>query len=101
MFSTVASIILTAIFIVFAKPSLALNTQSYFAMLVGAMGIGASLTFYYALEQGKVSIVVPLTAMYPIVTVILAMVVLREKLSPVQGVGVILAIVAVLLISIG
>jgi len=101
VFSTVASIILTAIFIVFAKPSLALNAQSCFAMLVGAMGIGASLTFYYALEQGKVSVVVPLTAMYPIVTVILAMVVLREKLSPVQGVGVILAIVAVLLISIG
>ena len=101
VFSTVGSIFLTAIFIVFARPSFAFNMQTCSAMLVGMLGVGASMTFYYALEQGKVSIVVPLTAMYPLVTVILAAVILREKLSPTQGIGVILAIVAVLLISIG
>ena len=70
-------------------------------MLVGLLGIGASMTFYYALESGKASIVVPLTAMYPLVVVILAAVVLGERLSPAQGIGVVLAIVAVVLISIG
>ena len=101
LFSAVGSIFFTAIFFVFAKPPLAFNMQTCSAMLVGIMGVGASMTFYYALEQGKVSIVVPLTAMYPLVTVILAAVVLREKLSPTQGIGVLLAIAAILLISIG
>jgi transporter family protein len=101
LFSTLGSILFTAIFFVLAKPSLVFNLQTCSAMLVGVMGVSASMAFYYALESGKVSIVVPLTAMYPLVTVILAAVVLREKLSPTQGVGVLLAIVAVLLISIG
>jgi EamA domain-containing membrane protein RarD len=39
--------------------------------------------------------------MYPLVTIILAVVVLKEELSPTQGIGVLLAIVAVVLISIG
>jgi len=100
-FSTVASIFFAVIFWTVAKPSLNLNTETCSAMLIGLVGIAASMTFYYALETGKVSIVVPLTAMYPLVTVVLAAAILREKLSLTQGVGVVLAIVAVLLISIG
>ena len=100
-FSTVASIFFAAIFLVVEKPSLTVNMQTCSAMLVGLLGIGASMTFYYALESGKASIVVPLTAMYPLVVVILATVILGEKLSPAQGIGVVLAIVAVVLISIG
>jgi len=88
-------------FFVFGKPTVAFNMQTATAMLVGVLGVSASMTFYYALERGKVSIVVPLTAMYPIVTVVLAAVILKEELSLTQGVGVLLAIVAVLLISIG
>jgi transporter family protein len=70
-------------------------------MLVGIVMVAGLMTFYQALEHGKVSVVVPLTAMYPLVTIILAVVVLKEELSPTQGIGVLLAIVAVVLISIG
>jgi transporter family protein len=100
-YSIVAQMFLIIIFYAFTKPSLAFNTQTCYAMLLGIIGGAATMAFYYALEQGKASIVVPLTAMYPLVTVILAALVLREKPSPTQGIGVLLAIVAVVLISIG
>ena len=101
LFSSVASMIFITFFFVIAKPTVAFNMQTATAILVGVLGVSASMTFYYALERGKVSIVVPLTATYPIVTVVLAAVILKEELSLTQGVGVLLAIVAVLLISIG
>ncbi len=101
LFSTIASLCFVIVFSVFAKPSLAFNMQTYSAMAVGIFGAGATLSFFYALEKGEVSIVVPLTAMYPVVTVLLAAALLRERLSPIQGIGVVLAITAILLISIG
>src|SRR5919206_2140014 len=48
--------------------------------LVSGAGLALGLLFYYlALEKGQVSIVVPLTATYPIVSVILGYTILREK----------------------
>ncbi|MGD0423823.1 MAG: EamA family transporter [Candidatus Bathyarchaeia archaeon] len=100
-FSVISQMFFIVIFYVFAKPSLAINMQTCYAMLVGIVMVAGLMTFYQALEHGKVSVVVPLTAMYPLVTIILAVVVLKEELSPTQGIGVLLAIVAVVLISIG
>lgn len=100
-FATFAQLFFIVIFYAFAKPSLTFNMQTCSAMLLGIMGVAATMTFYYALEQGKASVVVPLAAMYPLVTVILSVLLLREQLSLTQGIGVLLAIVAVVLISIG
>jgi transporter family protein len=62
-------------------------------------GLGAWFLFT-ALEKGaKASIAVPLTALNPLVTILLALVFLSERLTIVQSVGVILAIVAGVLIS--
>jgi transporter family protein len=58
------------------------------------------LGFYSALDGGKAPIVVPLTALYPIVTVLLSFLVLSERISPIKAVGVVLALVAILLLSI-
>jgi transporter family protein len=48
---------------------------------------------------GKASIVAPFTALYPLVVVIAAPLVLNESVSLVQGVGVLCALVAVVLLS--
>ncbi len=53
-----------------------------------------------ALEGGKASVVIPLTALYPAVTVAMAAVLLKEKPNPYQAVGIVLAIVASVLLSI-
>lgn len=62
-------------------------------------GLGA-LTSFAALESGgKASVVISLISLYPLLTVAFAVLVLHEKLTPVQGIGIALAIVAAILLS--
>ena len=62
-------------------------------------GLGA-LTSFKALESGgKASVVIALIALFPLVTVALAVVFLHEKLTLVQGAGIALAIIAAILLS--
>lgn len=67
--------------------SAALNTVGGWALLA-AMRHG-----------GKASIVVPFTALYPLVVVLVAPVVLHESISLLQGTGVVCALIAVVLLS--
>jgi transporter family protein len=69
------------------------------AFLTGVLNYLGLLCFMYAIRVGKVSIVAPLTALYPVVTLVLAMIFLRERINPVQLAGIILALVSVVLIS--
>ncbi len=57
------------------------------------------LLFYKGLQVGKVSIISPLTACWAIVTVILSLIFLNERLTAIQGVGVTLAILGAILAS--
>ena len=62
-------------------------------------GLGA-LTSFTALESGgKASVVISLISLYPLVTVAFAVTVLHEHLTLVQAVGVGLAIIAAILLS--
>ena len=69
------------------------------ALLTGVMGYLGLICFMYAIRGGKICIVAPLTALYPVVTLALAMIFLREKINIVQFAGIILACVSVVLIS--
>jgi transporter family protein len=63
-------------------------------------GLGA-LTSFTALESGgKASIVISLVSLYPLLTVAFAVTVLHERMTALQGVGIVLAIVAAILLSI-
>jgi transporter family protein len=59
-----------------------------------------ALFLYMSLESGaKASIAVPLTALYPLLTVLLAVALLGERVSPLHWIGIILAVVAAVLMS--
>jgi transporter family protein len=62
-------------------------------------GLGAWTSFAALESGGKASIVIPLVYMYPLVTVAGAWLLLGERISFRQGLGVILAILAVILLS--
>jgi transporter family protein len=65
--------------------------------LLNALGAWALLA---AMKHGgKASIVVPFTALYPLVTVSLAPLLLHESITPQQGAGVVCALIAVVLLS--
>jgi transporter family protein len=70
-----------------------------YALYAGIASTIALLSFYYAVKLGKVSIVVPLSALYPIVTVTLSGIFLGEKITLLQGTGIIFAILAIFLLS--
>jgi transporter family protein len=71
-----------------------------FATLTGvAYGIGC-LFYFIAASKGKIITVVTLTALYPLVTIILAYWLLKETVSVRQCVGIGLAFVAIMLMSI-
>jgi bacterial/archaeal transporter family protein len=66
----------------------------------GVFGAFGSLALIVALAKGgKTAIVFPLTALYPLVTVCLAIMFLRESARSIQGLGIALALCAVLLLS--
>ena len=69
------------------------------ALLFGILyGIG-TLLFIFVLSTGRAAIIVPLTALYPLITVILALLWLGETLNLPQGIGVVLAVVAGVLLA--
>jgi len=73
----------------------------FWAFLTGILGGVGNLAFFQALVTGgKASVVAPVTALFPMVTVLLAMVFLKERLGRVQWVGLGLAFVAIYLLSV-
>jgi transporter family protein len=72
----------------------------FWAFLTGILGGVGNLAFFQAMvEGGKASVVAPVTALFPMVTVLLALIFLKERLGRVQWVGLALAFVAIYLLS--
>lgn len=72
----------------------------WLAVIGGALnGLGA-MTSFKALESGgKASIVIPLCYLYPLITILLALLFLHEKVTRTEVAGITLALVAALLLS--
>lgn len=69
--------------------------------VVGLADAGANLTFGVASTMGMVSIVSVLAGLYPVSTVVLALIFLGERLLPIQRVGVSIALVGIALLAAG
>ena len=61
-------------------------------------GLGL-LAYYAAMARGKASVVGPVTALFPLLTVGLAFCLLKERMNRVQGVGMILALLSIFILS--
>lgn len=70
------------------------------AFLTGILGGTGNIAFFRALVMGgKASIVSPVTALFPLVTVILAVTLLHERVGMAQRIGLVLALGAIYLLS--
>jgi drug/metabolite transporter (DMT)-like permease len=96
---TSVSICVTALLV--ARASLPPRGQLPLIVLSGVGDVGGNLLYGLASRHGAVSTVSVLASLYPIVTVALAMVVLRERVSRLQLVGVALTFAGIGLISSG
>ena len=70
------------------------------AVVCGAIDASANAFLLLGLRLGELTIQSVLTALYPAGTIILAAIVLRERIAPVQIVGLVLALVAAAMLSI-
>lgn len=70
-----------------------------FSILGGAAGLIGTLFFLKSLAIGKTYVVVTLTALYPLITIILAFIVLRESLTLKNAIGVLFALIAMYLFA--
>ena len=69
------------------------------AMLTGMLGVAGALAYLFAVSRGPVTIISTVTALYPILAVLLAYLFLNEPISVKQGLGILLGPVAIVLIS--
>lgn len=68
------------------------------AITTGVFGFLGALCYLLAVSKGPVSLVVILTALYPVLSILLAVIILNEPITLKQGVGILLALGAMLLI---
>lgn len=65
-----------------------ISGRSWLFLILSGLATGASwLCYYYAIQQGQVSIVVPIDKLSILVTVIFSLIVFKEKLSAKAWVG--------------
>ncbi|CAI8875169.1 EamA family transporter [Methylocaldum szegediense] len=69
------------------------------ALSTGVLGAMGAFAFLHAVTKGPVTLVSTGTALYPILAIVLACCFLNESVTLRQGVGIVLALIAVALIS--
>ncbi|MGI8907093.1 MAG: DMT family transporter [Candidatus Sumerlaeaceae bacterium] len=65
----------------------------------GLLGAGGQLLLFETLKSGPAYLVFPVVSLYPVLTIILAATLLREKAAPRTWAGIVLAIVAIPLLA--
>jgi uncharacterized membrane protein len=71
----------------------------FLGSVVGLLGAGGQLLLFQALRQGPAYIVFPIISLYPVLTIFLSLVLLKERTHLKQWIGIILALVAMFFLS--
>jgi transporter family protein len=96
-----AMVALSAVVMVIARPHWGLGSTVVICSIAGGAlnGLGAWTSFRALESGGKASIVISLISLFPLLTVVLAVAILHERLTWMQGAGAVVAIVAAILLS--
>ena len=98
-----AMVALSAIVLLLARPHWGVGRIVVISSIAGGLlnGLGAWTSFRALESGGKASIVISLISLYPLLTVLLAVVLLGERLTWMQSAGAVTAIAAAILLSLG
>src|SRR5690606_38875904 len=70
-----------------------------YGMTVGLTGAGGQLMLFQALREGPAYLIFPLISLFPLVTIFLSLIFLRERAAGKTKIGIILALIAIALLS--
>lgn len=70
-----------------------------YALLTGITGVLGTFFYYAAASRGQISVVVSLTALYPLFTILLAVIFLHETLVLKQVIGLCFAVAAIVMLA--
>ena len=99
LWTTIVYIAIAVVLVLFDRAHVGLGAGNGWAALSGVFASGGLIVFYIALGNGPASRVVPITAAYPLVSVVLGVAVLSERVTPVRLAGAVLVVVGVVLLS--
>lgn len=99
LYEVCAIVVVAAAILVVYRPKLEIGRSAGFAIAAGSVGTLGFMLYVFALSGQDASVVAALTALYPVIPVVLGLVVLKEKLSAANWAGIFLALCAVVLLS--
>jgi drug/metabolite transporter (DMT)-like permease len=96
----VASSVLAAYILITRQPLIPSKAPWKVLIAAGVLDVGGNVFFLQAVQTGRLDIASVLVSLYPAVTVLLATLIVKERLNRIQIVGVVLAVTAIALITI-
>jgi len=66
----------------------------YLGMMIGLLGAGGQMLLFHAVHVGPTYLIFPIIALSPLVTIVLSMLLLRERVTRLGALGILLALLA-------
>jgi bacterial/archaeal transporter family protein len=99
LWTTIGYIFTSIALVVLGKAGFSSSSNTWWAIASAALAIGALILLYVALGTGQASKVIPISAAYPAVTLILSAITLGEHVTVARVAGVLLVIGGVVVLT--
>lgn len=70
-----------------------------YGLIIGFFGSGGTVVLFQALRTGPAYLIFPVISLSPVITILLSIIFLKEKASPRSWIGIVLALIAIPLVS--
>jgi transporter family protein len=100
IYQVLGGLLVGVVVLVSLKFQVQYNTPGFtLSLAIGILGFVGSFVYLVAVSRGPLSLVAPITALYPMFAILLGLIFLGETITARQAVGIGLSLVAIYLIS--